>query len=109
MFACAASSIPLGAWVLATSKWPSWLRGKLKWPLGDHLSPRVIRMQGWSYVFVGAASFVLTILLLFLPAMLADDTFPIRLVVGVVLSITVLLTICGVVPYARSVMLSYRS
>ena len=109
MFACAASSIPLGAWVLATSKWPSWLRGKLKWPLGDHLSPRVIRMQGWSYVFVGAASLVLTILLLFLPAILADNTFPIRLVVGVVLSITVLLTICGVVPYARSVMLSYRS
>lgn len=80
----------------------------MKWPLGDNLSARVIRLQGWSYVFVGGASLVLTVLLLSLPGMLANSNLPVRQVVGVVLSFTVLLTICGVVPYVRSVALSYR-
>jgi Na+/melibiose symporter-like transporter len=85
------------------------MSGPLKWPLGNHLSARVIRLQGWSYVLIGGASLVLTILLLVLPALLGDDTVPVRLIVGVVLSMTVLLLLCGVVPYVRSVMLSYRS
>lgn len=108
MFACAASSIPLGVWVLATTKWPSWIKGWLKWPLGDQLSKRVIRLQGWSYIFVGAASLVLLVLLVVLPALLADDALPVRWIVGGVLSFTVLLLVCGVVPYVRSVRLSYR-
>ena len=109
MFACAAASIPFGAWMLFTSRWPAWMRGWLRWPLGDHLSPRVIRLQGWSYVFIGEASLVLTVLLLFLPAMLGGPTLQLRVIVGMVLSISVLLLICGVVPYVRSVMLSYHS
>jgi hypothetical protein len=109
MFAFAASSIPFGAWMLFTSRWPAWMTGWLKWPLGDHLSPRVIRLQGWSYVFIGEASLVLTVLLLFLPAILGGPTLQLRVIVSVVLSISVLLLICGVVPYVRSVMLSYHS
>jgi hypothetical protein len=108
MFACAASSIPFGAWVLAGTRWPSWMKGPLKWPLGDHLSEQVIRLQGWSYVFVGAASLVLTVLLFLLPAILANDTLFVRWIVGIVLSVSVLLLICGLVPYVRSVVLSYR-
>lgn len=108
IFACAASSIPFGAWVLATSRWPSWMKGLLKWPLGDQLTPRVIRLQGWSYLFVGLASLVLTVLLLVFAVLLANDTPMVRWLVGGVLSITVLLTLCGVVPYVRSVVLSYR-
>ena len=83
--------------------------GLVEMATGDHLSPRVIRLQGWSYVFIGEASLVLTILLLFLPAMLGGPTLQLRVIVGVVLSISVLLLICGVVPYVRSVMLSYHS
>ncbi len=108
MFACAVSSIPFGVWVLAKSKWPSWMKGALKWPLGDHLSERVVRLQGWSYLFVGAASLVLTAFLVAFPALLGDHTLPVRWIVGVVLSISVLLLLCGVVPYVWSVVLSYR-
>ncbi len=108
MFACAASSIPFGSWVLATSRWPSWMKGLLKWPLGDRITDRVIRLQGWSYLFVGAASLVLTVLLLASPSLLANNTLLVRWLVGGVLSITVLLLLCGVVPYVRSVVLSYR-
>lgn len=108
LFACAACSVPFGAWVLATAKWPSWMKGILKWPLGDHLSARVIRLQGWSYLFVGAASLVLAVLLLAFPVLLASDTVVVRWTVGAVLLITVLLLLGGVVPYVRSVVLSYR-
>ena len=108
MFACAAFSTPIGVWVLAKSKWPTWTKGPLKWPLGDNLSGRVVLLQGWSYVFVGAASLVLTVLLVLLPALLEDNTLPVRSIVGVVLSISVLLLLCGVVPYVWSVVLSNR-
>jgi len=108
MFAAAASLIPFGAWVLATSKWPSWMKGPLKWPLGDNLSRRVVTLQAWSYVFVGAASLLLTALLVAFPTLLGNDTPPVRWIVGAVLSVSVLLMLCGVVPYVWSVVLSYR-
>ncbi|HEY1419874.1 MAG TPA: hypothetical protein VGG90_04105, partial [Candidatus Dormibacteraeota bacterium] len=63
----------MGVWVLATSRWPAWMRGTLKWPLGDGLTPRVVALQGWSYVLIGAASTLLFVLLLFLPGMLAKE------------------------------------
>jgi hypothetical protein len=84
------------------------MKGLLKWPLGDRITERVIRLQGWSYLFVGAASLVLTVLLLASPVLLANNTLLVRWLVGGVLSITVLLLLCGVVPYVRSVVLSYR-
>jgi len=68
----------------------------------------VIRLRGWSYLFVGASSLVLTVLLLVLPALLDNDTVPVRWIVAGVLSISVLLMFCGLVPYVRSVVLSYR-
>ncbi|HEY8798789.1 MAG TPA: hypothetical protein VIO85_13090 [Candidatus Dormibacteraeota bacterium] len=68
----------------------------------------MIRLQGWSYLFVGASSLVLTVLLLVLPALLDNDTVPVRWIVAGVLSISVLLMLCGLVPYVRSVVLSYR-
>jgi len=68
----------------------------------------VIRLQGWSYLFVGASSLVLTVLLLVLPALLDNDTVPVRWIVAGVLSISVLLMFCGLVPYVRSVVFSYR-
>jgi hypothetical protein len=84
------------------------MKGLLKWPLGDRITERVIRLQGWSYLFVGAAALVLTLLLLVVPVLLANDTVPVRELVGAVLSITVLLSLCGVVPYVRSVVLSHH-
>jgi hypothetical protein len=57
---------------------------------------------------VGASSLVLTVLLLVLPALLDNDTVPVRWIVAGVLSISVLLMFCGLVPYVRSVVLSYR-
>ena len=80
----------------------------MKWPLGNQLSGPVIRLRGWSYLFVGASSLVLTVLLLVLPALLDNDTVPVRWIVAGVLSISVLLMFCGLVPYVRSVVLSYR-
>jgi hypothetical protein len=76
--------------------------------LGNQLSGPVIRLRGWSYLFVGASSLVLTVLLLVLPALLDNDTVPVRWIVAGVLSISVLLMFCGLVPYVRSVVLSYR-
>ena len=84
------------------------MKGPLKWPLGNHLSGRVVKLQGWSYVFVGAASLVLTALLVAFPMLLGDSTLPVRWIVGLVLSLSVLLLVCGVVPYVWSVVLSYR-
>src|SRR5712691_1443295 len=107
MFVCAASSIPVGVWFLATSQWPYWMKGPLKWPLGDRLTERVVKLQGWSYLFVGAASLVLTLLLLVLPILVAHETLLMRWLVAGVLLISVLLTLCGVVPYVRSVVLSH--
>jgi hypothetical protein len=108
MFACAASSIPMGAWLLATSRWPSWMRGALKWPLGNSLSTQVIRLQGWAYLLAGGASLVLLAFLLALPALLASDPLTARWIVGVVLVVTVALTLAGCVPYVRSVRMSRR-
>lgn len=84
------------------------MKGPFKWPLGDHLSRQVIRLQGWSYVFVGAASLVLTVLLVLLPTLIGDNTSQVRWIVGLVLSGSVLLLLCGVAPYVWSVVLSYR-
>jgi len=84
------------------------MKGPLKWPLGDNLSRRVVTLQAWSYVFVGAASLLLTALLVAFPTLLGNDTPPVRWIVGAVLSVSVLLMLCGVVPYVWSVVLSYR-
>ena len=84
------------------------MRGPLKWPLGNHLTVRVIKLQGWAYLFVGAASLVLTVLLLFLPALLGDDALPVRWIVGATVATVLLLTLCGTVPFVWSVALSYR-
>jgi hypothetical protein len=102
LVACAGSSIPFGVWVLATSRWPSWMRGALKWPLGDRLTPDVIRLQGWSYVFTGSASLLLTFQVLALPTLLSGSIGQARLVVGIIITVAVVLLVCGVVPYIRS-------
>ncbi|HEY1420893.1 MAG TPA: hypothetical protein VGG90_09325, partial [Candidatus Dormibacteraeota bacterium] len=79
------------------------------WPLGDGLTPRVVALQGWSYVLIGAASTLLFVLLLFLPGMLAkEDPVILRWVVGVVLAIAVGLALAATVPYVRSVRMSRR-
>ena len=84
------------------------MRGALKWPVGDHLSPRVIMLQGWSYLLVGAASLVLTVLLIYLPALLAQDAPSSRWTSTLVLAVAVVLCVCATVPYIRSVKLSRR-
>ena len=107
-FACAASSIPFGIWLLATSKWPSWMKGSWRWPLGSHLSKQVINLQGWANLFIGAASLVLAVLCVFFPALLASETLPVGWIVGGILSLAMLFLVCGLVPYVRGVRLSYR-
>jgi hypothetical protein len=101
---CATTSIPVGVWILSTSRWPSWLRGALKWPLGDRLSPQVVRLQGWAYVLVGASSLVMMGLLLALPALLEHHAG--RLIVLAVAAIGLVLVTTGTVPYVRSVRIS---
>jgi hypothetical protein len=66
---------------------------------GYNLSGHVVTLQGWSYVFVGAASLLLTALLVVFPTLLGNNTLPVRWIVGGVLSFGVLLMLCGVVPY----------
>jgi len=106
MVVCAGSSIPMGMWILITSRWPSWLRGWMRWPLGNQLSPQVVRLQGWSYVFVGSASAVLAVLLAAFPSLLASPTWPVRWIVWITLAVAVALMLGGVVPYLRSLRLS---
>ena len=106
MFACAASTLPFGVWILTTSRLPSWMRGTLKWPLGDRISLQVIVMQGWSYVLIGASSLVMTLLLFVLPPLLASNSLPVRWVVGLVLMLVAALLLSGMLPYIRSVRMS---
>lgn len=106
LFACFATSIPMGVWLLVTSRWPSWMRGGLKWPLGNRISPNVVALQGWSYLLIGAASLVLCALLVAFPTLLTSTGLPVRFIVGVTLLVVVLLLICGCVPYVRSVRMS---
>ncbi len=65
-------------------------------------------LQGWSYLLVGAASLVLTVLLIYFPALLAQDTPSSRWISTLVLAVAVVLCVCGTVPYIRSVKLSRR-
>jgi hypothetical protein len=101
LFLCGASGIPFGAWVIAKSQLPSWVKGIWKWPLGDNLSPTVADLQGWASVLVGAASLVLLVPLLLLPRRDAASR------VGV--AVAVLFLLVGVAAYVRSVVLSYRA
>jgi hypothetical protein len=78
------------------------MRGPLKWPLGDRLSAEVMRLQGWSYVFVGSASLLLTVQVLALPALISGSISEARWIVGAILAVVVALLVLGVVPYDRS-------
>ncbi len=96
-----ASTIPFGAWLIAKSRLPSWMRGFWKWPLGENLSPEVAYWQGWAGVVVGAAALVTLIPLLNGPDPSATSRAG--------LALAVLFLIVGVVAYVRSVVLSQRA
>ena len=98
---CGASGIPFGAWVIAKSRLPSWMKGIWKWPLGNNISPEVANLQGWASALVGAGSLVLLIPLLLLPT--RDAVSRVGLVVAV------LFVLVGLVAYVRSIVVSYRS
>jgi peptidylprolyl isomerase/FKBP-type peptidyl-prolyl cis-trans isomerase FkpA len=98
---CSASSIPFGAWVIAKSRLPFWMRGIWKWPLGNNLSPEVAGLQGWAAVLAGAAAVLTLIPLLRLPA--RDVTS------RAVLAVAVLFLLVCVAAYVRSVVLSHRA
>lgn len=106
--ACALSSIPYGVWVLAKSELPAWVKGPWKWPLGEHLSPQVVVLQGWANLFVGSASLILAVLLVFLPT-LAAAGLPDRLMIDAVLFLCVVFVLCGTAAYVWSVVLSRRA
>lgn len=55
--------IGFGAWLIAKSKLPAWLKGIWKWPLGDNLTPTVARLLGWANVMAGAACLPTLVLL----------------------------------------------
>ncbi len=97
----AASLIPFGAFLIAKSRLPSWMRGVWKWPLGDNLSPEVVNLQGWTGVLVGGGALVALVPLLRLP----DGGATSRAGVAV----AVLFLLVGVVAYVRSIVLSYRA
>jgi FKBP-type peptidyl-prolyl cis-trans isomerase FkpA len=98
---CSASSIPFGAWVIAKSRLPSWMRGIWKWPLGDNLSAEVAELQGWAALLAGAAALLLLVPLLRLPD--RDVTSRAGLAVAVLF-----LLVC-IAAYVRSIVLSHRA
>jgi Na+(H+)/acetate symporter ActP len=53
-----------GAWLIAKSRLPTWMRGIWKWPLGDNLSLEVVRMVGWASVLAGSACPPMIVLLI---------------------------------------------
>ncbi len=101
LFLCGASGIPFGAWVIAKSRLPSWMKGIWKWPLGNSLTSEVANLQGWASALVGAGSLVLLVPLLLLPS--RDSVSRVGVVVAV------LFVLVGLVAYVRSVVLSYRT
>src|SRR5258706_11973876 len=94
---CAVSTIPFGAWIIAKSRLPSWMKGIWKWPLGENLSPEVVYWQGWAAVVVCAAALVTLIPLLSGPDVTATSRAGLALVV--------LFLIVGVGAQVRSVVL----
>jgi hypothetical protein len=44
-----------GGWLIAKGRLPSWAKGFWKWPLGDNLTPAVVRTMGWANVLAGFA------------------------------------------------------
>jgi FKBP-type peptidyl-prolyl cis-trans isomerase FkpA len=96
-----ALTLPFGAWVIAKSRLPSWMRGIWKWPLGDNLSPEVAKLQGWAAVLAGAAALLTLVPLLRLPE--RDVTS------RAVLAVAVLFLLVCVAAYVRSIVLSYRT
>jgi len=96
----AAATIPFGAWLIAKSRLPSWMRGIWKWPLGENLSPEVAYWQGWAGVVAGAAALVTLI-----PLLNGPDGSAIS---RAGLALAVLFLAVGVVAYVRSVVLSHR-
>jgi len=106
MIACAGISLPFGIWVLTTGRWPSWMRGSLKWPLGDHITADVVQLQGWANFLIGIASLILALLLASLPWLSSTQDVPVKLTVGAVLTAAVAILIAGVIPYARSIRMS---
>jgi FKBP-type peptidyl-prolyl cis-trans isomerase FkpA len=97
----AASTIPFGAWVVAKSRLPSWMRGIWKWPLGDDLSPEVANLQGWAALLAGAGALMALVPLLRLPDRGATSR------AGV--AVAVLFVLAGLVAYVRSIVLSFRA
>jgi FKBP-type peptidyl-prolyl cis-trans isomerase FkpA len=94
-----ASTIPFGAWVLAKSRLPSWMKGIWKWPLGNNLSPEVAGLQGWAAVLAGAAALLTLVPLLRLPERDVSSR--------AVLAVAVLFLVVCVAAYVRSIALSY--
>jgi FKBP-type peptidyl-prolyl cis-trans isomerase FkpA len=97
----AALTIPYGAWVIAKSRLPGWMKGIWKWPLGDNISPEVAGLQGWSSLLAGAAALLTLIPLVRLP----DRGLTSR----AALSVAILFLLVCVVAYVRSVVLSHRA
>jgi hypothetical protein len=44
-----------GAWLIAESRLPSWMKGIWKWPLGESHPAAVANLLGWASLLVGAA------------------------------------------------------
>jgi hypothetical protein len=42
-----------GAWTLARSALPAWMKGIWRWPLGTRSSPEIARLIGWSSLLIG--------------------------------------------------------
>jgi hypothetical protein len=45
----------LGGWLIAKAGLPSWAKGFWKWPLGDNITPAIVRTMGWANVLAGLA------------------------------------------------------
>jgi hypothetical protein len=43
----------LGGWLIAKGRLPSWAKGFWKWPLGDDLTPAVVRTMGCANLLAG--------------------------------------------------------
>ena len=98
VFICAGFAIPMGAWIFAKSRLPSWATGVWKWPMGDNLSVVVARQLGVALLLVGASCLVLVVVVL--RVALHDVGF------WIAWTATVVLLIAGLAFYTRSVILS---
>jgi hypothetical protein len=65
--------IGFGVWIIACRRLPSWVKGPLRWPLGDVVTPRIAVIVGWASAIAGVGLVIVTSAVRTSPSQLGFD------------------------------------